>query len=85
MKNPIIDNRIVKDKTFALRLLGFALDTDCNDPCMEEEKESMISYSTSLLKYQIETAVERDEILYLERCNAKEKLQKGLKFLSYGR
>jgi hypothetical protein len=83
MENPIIDNRIVKDETFALRLLGFALDTDCADACGEDEKESMISYSTSLLKYQIETAVERDEILYLERCNAKEKLQRGLKFLSY--
>lgn len=82
MENPIKDNRIVKDKTFALRLLGFALHTDWNDPCMEEEKESMISYSTSLLKYQIETATEKEEIDYLERCNAKEKLNKGLKFLN---
>jgi hypothetical protein len=45
----------------------------------------MISYSTSLLKYQIETATEIHEITYLERCNAKEKLQKGLKFLNYKR
>ena len=28
MDNPIKDNRIVKDKTFALRLLGFALETN---------------------------------------------------------
>ena len=50
MDNPIKDNRIVKDKTFALRLLGFALETNCADACSEDEKESMISYSTGLLK-----------------------------------
>ena len=81
MENPIIGNRIVRDKTFALRLLGFALDTNCNDACSEDEKDSMISYSTSLLKYQIETATEQDEIDYLERCNAKETLKKGLKYI----
>ena len=42
----------------------------------------MISYSTTLLQYQIETATDKDEIDYLERCNAKEKLKKGLQFLS---
>ena len=45
------------------------------------KKDSMISYSTNLLKYQIETATEQDEIDYLERCNAKETLKKGLKFI----
>ena len=81
MKNPIKDNRIVKDKTFALRLLCFALSSSCTDACSEDEKESMISYSTSLLKYQIDTATEQDEIDYLERCNAKEKLKKGLTYI----
>lgn len=81
MENPIKDNRIVKDKTFALRLLSFALDTQCNDACSEDEKESMISYSTSLLKYQIETATDEYELDYLERCNAGERLKVGLTFL----
>ena len=82
MENPIKDNRIVKDKTFALRLLSFALETNClSDPCSEDEKESMISYSTSLLKYQIETVTDQNEIDYLERCDAKARLKKGLKFL----
>tara|TARA_R110002020_G_scaffold472720_1_gene701126 strand:- start:560 stop:814 length:255 start_codon:yes stop_codon:yes gene_type:complete len=81
MDNPIKDNRIVKDKTFALRLLSFALDTQCADACSEDEKESFVSYSTSLLKYQIDTAIEEDEINYLNKCNAQEKLIKGLKFL----
>ena len=62
MENPIKENRIVKDKTFALRLLGFALDTNCADACSEDEKESMISYATSLLKYQIKTATDKEEI-----------------------
>lgn len=82
MKNPIIDNRIVKDKTFALRLLGFALETSCADACSEDEKESMISYSTRLLAYQIKTATSKDELDYLERCNADDKVKKGMKFLN---
>tara|TARA_R110000782_G_scaffold9407_3_gene30316 strand:+ start:214 stop:462 length:249 start_codon:yes stop_codon:yes gene_type:complete len=81
MENPIKENRIVKDKTFALRLLSFALETTCADACSEDEKESMISYSTSLLKYQIETATDKGELMYLKGCNAKERLEKGLKFL----
>ena len=80
-KNPIKDNRIVKDKTFAIRLLGFALDIQCSDPCSEDEKESMVSYATTLLKYQIETATEIDEITYLKTCKAELELKKGLKFL----
>lgn len=81
IQNPIKDNRIVKDKTFALRLLSFMLETNCADACSEDEKESMISYSTSLLKYQIETAKDKHEIDYLKRCNAKARLKAGLKFL----
>ena len=81
MKNPIINNRIVKDKTFALRFLSFVLETTCADACSEDEKESMISYATDLLKYQIETATEQHELDYLERCDAKVRLKKGLKFL----
>ena len=81
MENPIKDNRIVKDKTFALRLLTFALESNSGDACSEDEKESMISYSTSLLKYQIETVTEQHEIEYLDRCNAEGRLKKGLAFL----
>ena len=81
MENPIKDNRIVRDKTFALRLLSFALETQCADACSEDEKESMVSYSTNLLKYQIETATKKSEIDYLNRCKAEEKLNRGLKFL----
>ena len=82
MENPIKDNRIVRDKTFALRLLGFAMDTRCSDPCSEDEKEAMIYYSSKLLEYQIETATEEFELDYLKRCNARERLKGAKKFLS---
>ena len=81
MENPIKNNRLVKDKTFALRLLSFAFDIQCSDACSEDEKESMVSYSTTLLKYQMETATDIDEVKYLERCNAGGILKKGLRFL----
>ena len=81
MENPIKDNRIVRDKTFALRLLGFAMSVTSADACGEEEKESMISYSSKLLEYQMQTATEQSELDYLERCNAKQKLKEAKKFL----
>jgi hypothetical protein len=81
MINPIKQNRIVQDHTFALRLLNFALDTQCNDACSEDEKESMISYSIELLRYQIQTASNKNEIDYLDRCNAVAKIESGLRFL----
>lgn len=82
IENPIKDNRIVNDKTFALRLLSFALSVNCNDACSEDEKESMISYSTSLLKYQLETATDINEINYLKNCKAEIRLKRGLDFLN---
>lgn len=81
MKNPIINNRLVSNKTFALRFLIFALETQCADACSEDEKEAMISHGTKLLKYQIKTAIDKNEIDYLENCNAKEVLKRGLNFL----
>ena len=81
MKNPIIDNRIVKDKTFALRLLSFAMDTSAGDACGEDEKESMVSYASQLLEYQIETAIDTYELDYLKRCEAIKRLIEAKKFL----
>ena len=81
MINPIKKNRIVQDHTFALRLLNFALDTQCNDSCGEDEKKSMVSYSLELLRYQLKTASNKNEIDYLDRCNAVAKIESGLRFL----
>lgn len=80
MNSPIVNNRLVKDKTFALRLLSLALSLEPTDPCMEDEKESFISYSSALLKYQIETATDKEERNYLHRCDALGLLSKGLTF-----
>jgi len=81
MENPIKNNRIVEGKTFALRLLNFALETQSNCAAGEDEKESMVSYATTLLKYQIATATCHNEIDYLDRCDASARLSDGLKFL----
>lgn len=75
MDNPIKDNRIVKDVTFATRLLNFAKSVQPHDACSEDERDSMISYATDLLKYQIatvETAYEHD---YLLRNNCSDRIK----------
>ena len=77
MKNPIKNNRIVKDQYFALRFLGFASKVQCVDKCSEEEKQSMINYAKSLLEYQIQTATDEYEKRYLKRCKAEEDLKKN--------
>lgn len=41
--NPIIDNRIVSDKTFAVRLYNFLNAVQVNDMAGEEEKEYLLS------------------------------------------
>jgi hypothetical protein len=73
MKNPIINNRLVKDKTFATRLLHFAESIKVSDACGSDEKDSMISYATNLLTYQIETATDKEEKDYLNRVGVFQK------------
>jgi hypothetical protein len=75
MDNPIKENRIVKDITFATRLLGFAEDVSVADACSEDEKESMISYATQLLKHQVKTAIDEAEINYLKRVGVWDRFQ----------
>ena len=66
MENPIKDNRLVCDKTFATRLLSFTEQVKVNDACSEDERDSFISYAAKLLEYQCITATDKDEISYLE-------------------
>lgn len=66
MKNPIKDNRII-DKTFAIRLRNFVEDVEVGDACSEDEKEALLNYTNELLRYQVFTATEDDEIDYLKR------------------
>lgn len=67
MENPIIDNRIVNDTTFAVRLKSFIDRVDVCDCMGEEEKEYIQMVATKLIKYQVETAETQDEINYLKR------------------
>lgn len=67
--NPIVDNRIVSDKTFAIRLLNFIRDVDVNDPASDEEKCYLLDVAQSLLDYQIKTAKDELEISYLKFNN----------------
>lgn len=63
MSNPIIDNRIVSDKTFAIRLYNFLNTTQANDMAGEEEKEYLLGVAKRLIAHQkatINTAAESD-------------------------
>lgn len=64
--NPIIDNRIVSDITFALRLKSFISNTKVNDPMSEEEQEYLLKVAEDLIKYQVSTCKDDAELKYLE-------------------
>jgi len=66
MINPIKNNRIINDITFAIRLRDFIKSTDICDAISEEEKEYLLRISEDLLHYQIETATEDTELKYLK-------------------
>lgn len=68
-ENPIIDNRIVNDHTFALRLKLFISNTEVNDLPGEEEKEYLLYVADKLIKYQKLTVMSKDEKEYLKRNN----------------
>lgn len=71
MKNPIIDNRIVNDTTFALRLKNFILNVEACDYPGEEEKDYLLIVAGKLLKYQVETSTKEEEVDYLKRLGLK--------------
>lgn len=63
MKNPIIDSRIVSDKTFAIRLYKFVNSVQVNDMAGEEEKEYILGVAKRLIAHQkatINTSAESD-------------------------
>lgn len=67
--SPIKDNRIVSDKTFAVRFKNFIKDVQVNDPASDEEKEYLLNVANRLLNYQIQTVTKDTEINYLKRLN----------------
>ena len=66
MNNPIKNNRIVNDQTFAIRFRNFIRNTSVSDAISEEEKEYLLMVAGNLLHYQIETATDESELKYLE-------------------
>ena len=71
MKNPIIDNRIVNDTTFAIRLKSFIDKVDVCDCASEEEKDYLQRVAAKLIKYQVETSTDEEEVSYLKRLGLK--------------
>lgn len=67
MNNPIIDNRIVSDYTFASRLLNFIKNVQVDDMPSWEEKEYLINAAKNLLEWQKLTAYTKTEIKYLKQ------------------
>ena len=65
IKPPIIDGRIVSDKTFAIRFLNFLDGVQVNDLCGEEELEYLLGVAGELLEWQINTVSSEEEISYL--------------------
>ena len=71
--NPIKENRIVGSKTFAIRFKQFLdwipKEFYMSGPHILEEYEYMQGVADHLLKYQIQTATDENEINYLKRFN----------------
>lgn len=68
-ENPIIDNRIVNDYTFALRLKNFISKVEVNDLPSEEEKQYLLYVADKLLRYQKLTVMTKGEKEYLKQNN----------------
>lgn len=68
-ENPIIGNRIVNDKTFAIRLRSFLKDVNVCDEMGQEEKNYLMMVANKLINYQAASVTEPDEKDYLTRCN----------------
>lgn len=67
MTNPIKDNRIVNDMTFAIRFYRFVEQVNVCDMASEEEREYLMRVAKRLFDYQKQTATQKGEIDYLKR------------------
>lgn len=69
VNNPIIDNRLVNDYTFAIRLKSFLEGVEVNDLPGEEEKEYLLNVANKLIDWQKLTVLNNTEKEYLKRNN----------------
>lgn len=65
MTNPIKNNRIVNDITFAIRLRDFIKQVEVCDAMSDEEQQYLYRIANNLLQYQVETATKESELIYL--------------------
>ena len=75
-KNPIIDNRIVNDVTFAVRLKNFISSIEVCDAMSAEEQDYLLRCADKLLNYQISTVIDIYEIDYFKRLSIRSNLKK---------
>lgn len=91
MNNPIKDNRIVSDYTFATRFLQFLADfyPDAGSwhPILEEEYEYMCLVAKELLDYQKSTCEDKYEKQYFENTKdiIKPDFERYIKLLKNGK
>ena len=64
--NPIVNNRIVSDITFATRFSSFLKNIQVSDPIGEEELEYLKMVSSRLLVYQLATVEDENEKAYFK-------------------
>ena len=64
--NPIVNNRIVSDITFATRFSEFLKNIQVSDPLSEEELEYLKMISSRLLIYQLATVEDENEKEYFK-------------------
>ena len=69
MENPIKENRLVNDITFAIRLKSFIDEVNVCDLPGEEEKEYLLQVADKLINYQCVTVSDNFEKEYLKRLN----------------
>ena len=69
MQNPIKNNRIVNDITFAIRLKNFMDEVNCCDCAGEEEKDYLLMVADRLLRFQVGTVSDSKELAYLVMNN----------------
>lgn len=60
MKNPIKDNRVVSDRTFARRFKSFLKDVEPNCAMGAEELDYLKTVADELLAYQLHTCPEEE-------------------------
>lgn len=65
MENPIKDNRIVSNITFARRFKSFVSNIQVNDAMSMEELDYMQRVAEQLLQHQIETCPKEEQAYHL--------------------